>query len=233
MTPKPPPSQEETIALASTLALQSVIESIGSTFDGRYLSLSFAPTKILLERLRNGERADVVVLTKDGILQLVEEGVLNPDYQDIAISSVGIAQATGATAIDISTTEKLRSVLVGAGSIAYSASGASGIFFAELIRRLDIEDLVKRKAIISPAGFTGEFVVKGQAEIAIQQLSELHAVPGLGPITALPDESQCLTVFSMASATNSPFVDALRAVASALKSSEGGRRLRAVGLQPV
>ncbi|RUV28757.1 MULTISPECIES: substrate-binding domain-containing protein [unclassified Mesorhizobium] len=233
MTPKVSTSQGKTITLASTLALQTVMESIGSTLDGRNLRLTFAPTKILLDRLRNGEQADVVVLTREGILRLVEEGILNPNYQDIAISSIGIAQAIGASAIDISTPEKLRDVLVGTGSIAYSASGASGIFFAELIRRLDIEELVRRKAIISPAGFTGEFVAKGQAEIAIQQLSELHAVGGLGPITPLPDEAQCLTVFSAASATRSASPDALDAITAALTSEDGRSQLRAAGLQPV
>ncbi|RUV86619.1 ABC transporter substrate-binding protein, partial [Mesorhizobium sp. M5C.F.Ca.IN.020.14.1.1] len=204
-----------------------------STLDGRDLRTSFAPTKILLERLRNAEQADVVLMTREGVVELIDEGILCRDYHDIATSSIGIAQFAGAPELDISTRGKLREVLVDARSIAYSASGASGIFFAELIRELGIEELVKRKAVISPGGFTAEFVARGQAEIAVQQMSELHAIGGLGTITPLPDDAQCLTVFSAASVASSANIDALNAVVSELRSEYGTIQLRSVGLEPV
>jgi molybdate transport system substrate-binding protein len=221
------------ITLFCTLALQTVIEDVGPTLDGHHLVPSFAPTKLLLDRLRSGEKADVVILTKEGVLELVEEGLLGPGHRDVAISSIGLAQAVGVPTIDISTATKLREVLIGAKSVAYSASGASGIFFAELIKRLGIEATVKSKAVISPGGFTGEFVANGQAEIAIQQMSELHAVKGLGAIMPLPEEAQCLTVFSAASMASTTHDNALRAVVSQLTSESGRSRLQSVGLRPV
>lgn len=221
------------ITLFCTLALQTVIEDVGPTLDGHHLVPSFAPTKLLLDRLRSGEKADVVILTKEGVLELVEEGLLGPQHRDVAISSVGLAQAVGAPSIDVSTSAKLCEVLIGAKSIAYSASGASGIFFAELIKRLGIEVTVKSKAVISPGGFTGELVANGQAEIAIQQMSELHAVKGLGVITRLPEAAQCLTVFSAASIASPASDHALDAVVSLVMSERGRSRLQSVGLQPI
>lgn len=221
------------IQLVSTLALKQVIENMEWTIGGSELRTSFSPTNLLLDQLRSGERADVVLLTKEGVLKLTDEKILRPGCLDIAISTVGIVQAKGTQDLDISTVGKLREVLINAKSIAYSANGASGIFFADLIRRLEIEQLVQDKAVISLDGFTGEFVANGQAEIAVQQVSELRSVSGLGTITLLPDDAQSRTVFTAASVAKSPNMDALQTIVSRLKSDNGIALLRAVGLEPI
>lgn len=106
------------------------------------------------------------------------------------------------------------------------------MFFSELIKRLGIEDAVKAKAVISPQGFTGEFVASGQAQVAVQQLSELHAVAGLGRITPFPADAQSLTVFTAASCAGSGNACAFEAFIAELTSVKGRSRLEAVGLTP-
>ncbi|MPZ42510.1 MAG: hypothetical protein GEV05_03735 [Betaproteobacteria bacterium] len=49
---------------------------------------------------------------------------------------------------------------------------------------------MRAKARTQPGGLVGELVVAGQAEIAIQQLPELLAVPGIDVVGPLPDEVQ-------------------------------------------
>lgn len=216
------------VKILSTLALQMVLQEILPPSELK--NIDFAPTQLLLQRLNAGESADAIIVTKEGAEQLAANGIVHRDYRDIAISSVGIAQAQGSEPLDITTVDKFRSVLLGVQSIAYSASGASGIFFADLLEKLGIAETVKDKSIVISSGFTGELVASGHAEIAIQQMSELHTVRGLGKITPLPPEAQCLTVFSAATLTKSANPDALNSILSLLKSDRGRHAIQSSGL---
>ena len=62
---------------------------------------------------------------------------------DLARSYVGIAVKAGTSHPDISTEAALRTTLLGARCVAYSRIGASGIFFAQLIEQMGIENFVQ------------------------------------------------------------------------------------------
>lgn len=62
--------------------------------------------------------------------------------------------------------------------------------------RLGISDTIK--AVTIPAGLTAEKLVSGEAELAIQQISELKSVEGVDVIGPFPDEVQITTRFSAA-----------------------------------
>ena len=66
-----------------------------------------------------------------------------------------------------------------AKSVAFTTTGQSGLYLAKLLDRWDIADQVKAKATAIPSGSTAAYVAKGQADMAIQLLAELHAVPGV------------------------------------------------------
>ena len=123
----------------STLALKGAVHSLADRYQavgGARIDAEFAPTLALLQRLRAGEAADVVILTREGLSEMLgEHRVAAASYVDIARSWVGIAVKAGRAHPDISTEAALRTALVGARAIAYSRIGASGILFAELIAR--------------------------------------------------------------------------------------------------
>jgi molybdate transport system substrate-binding protein len=120
--------------------------------------------------------------------------------------------------------------LLSANSIAYSSIGASGVFFAGLLRRLGIADTVNAKAVIT-AGLTGEVVARGEAELAVQQISELMQVPGLDIAGPLPPGAESITMFSAGVFSGSMQADAARNLISALRSPDAGKALEAAGLQ--
>ena len=102
-----------------------------------------------------GEPADVVILTREGLDEVVREGrVAGESYVDLARSWVGIAVRAGAVHPDIATGPALRATLLAARSVAYSRLGASGILFAKLIEQLGIASEINAKAEIIPQGFT-------------------------------------------------------------------------------
>jgi molybdate transport system substrate-binding protein len=80
--------------------------------------------------------------------------------------------------------------------VAYSRLGASGILFAKLIEQLGIASDINAKALIIPQGFTAEKLVTGEADLAVQQISELKQVRGIEVVGAIPRELQTPAVFS-------------------------------------
>ncbi len=128
--------------------------------------------------------------------------------------------------------EALVATLRAAKSVCYSRIGASGVFFARLIRRLGIEAEVDAKATIIPGGFTAQWVADGKAQLAVQQLSELMMVPGVEIVAPLPDGAQSASVFSGAVLTHSLRGEEGRRFLRFLASQEARAPLLAWGLAP-
>jgi len=187
--------------LLSTLGLQGVIapqlEALSARL-GTGVTAEFKPTQVMLARIAEGARGDVAALTEAGIAKLAAQGIVEGRQVNLARSSVGAAVRAGATPPDFSTEASTVAALLAAPSIVYSRQGASGLFFAGLIERLGIAQAVNAKATIIPEGFTGALVARGEAALAIQQMSELLAVPGLAPPVPLPDALQEKLVFTAA-----------------------------------
>ena len=173
----------DTVRVLSTLALKGAVHGLAGQYQavgGASIVADFAPTLTLLERLRAGEAADVVILTREGLDEVAREGrVAAESCVDLARSFVGIAVKAGAAHPDISTEATLRTALLGARAVAYSRLGASGILFAKLIERLGIASDINAKAQIIQQGFTAEKLVTGEADLAVQQISELKQVGGI------------------------------------------------------
>ena len=115
---------------------------------------------------------------------------------DVALSFVGIAVKAGAPKPDIGSVEALKTTLLAARCVAYSKIGASGIYFAALLRRLGIAEPVNARALVVPSGFTAERLVTGEADLAVQQISELLVVSGIEVVGPLPPEVQTVATFS-------------------------------------
>lgn len=188
------------LRLMSTLALAGLLREAAPALEaalGAPLQVDLAPTKTLEARIRAGERASAAVLTAEAIAALSAEGILDGmTARPLAHSRVGLAVKAGAPHPDISTVEALRRMLLEVPSLCYSRAGASGIFFAGLIERLGVAEVVNAKAIVIPQGFTAEKVVSGEAAIAFQQISELMEVPGIEVVGPLPEGAQTVAVFS-------------------------------------
>jgi molybdate transport system substrate-binding protein len=187
------------IDVLSTLALRGVLVAIADEFHaqtGRSFAATYKSTNMFLSLIAEGLTADMIIVTREAIDQLVRDGVIvDGSTADLAQSCVGIAVKAGAGKPDISSVDALRRALLKAKSVAFSRIGASGIYFGQLIERLGIADEVRRKAHISDS-FVGEVAARGEAEIAVQQISELKAVAGIDIVGPLPDEVQKISVFA-------------------------------------
>jgi molybdate transport system substrate-binding protein len=226
---------EHVVRLRSTLALKGALQRLAGQYEATAatrIDADFAPTVGLLERLRNGETADVVILTKEGLDELAAEGAVAPESKvDLARSYVGIAVKAGHHHPDIATEPALRKALLAARSVAYSKIGASGIFFAELIKRLGIASEINARATIT-SGFTADRLISGEADLAVQQISELKQVAGIEIVGPIPHELQTPAVFSAGRMTASKQVAQADALLKFLASPEVAPVLRESGLEP-
>jgi len=225
-----------TIRLLSTLALMGAVRSLVGryqTLTGTHIEADFAPTLGLLDRLQKGETADVLILTQEGLAGLAATGsVVAESCIDLARSYVGLAVKAGAAHPDIRTEEGLRATLLGARSVAYSRLGASGIFFAQLIAGMGIASEVNARATIVPQGFTAERLVSGEADLAVQQISELKQVAGVDIVGPIPLHLQEPAVFSAGRLAASARPDQSDRLLKFLASKEVAPALRNSGLEP-
>jgi molybdate transport system substrate-binding protein len=232
-----PPPVAAAIKLMSTLGLMGVVEELAPRYErlgGTKIAAVFAPTSTLMERIGNGETADVAILVSEAIERLTTEGILaHGSRVDLARSVVGIAVRAGAAKPGIGSAEAFKRTLLEAKSVAYSRAGASGIFFAGLIERLGVADEVNAKATVIPSGFTGEVVAKGAAELAVQQISELMVVPGIDIVGPLPSEIASVTTFSGAVFSASAQPEAGRSLLGFFSAAEAVPVIAGKGLEPV
>lgn len=225
----------DAIRVLSTLALKGAVHSLAGQYQaagGARIDADFAPTLALLDRLRAGEAADVVILTREGLDEVAREGRVAADScVDLARSWVGIAVKAGAAHPDIATEAALRATLLGA-RVAYSRLGASGILFAKLIERLGIAADINARAIIIPQGFTAERLVTGEADLAVQQISELKQVGGIEVVGPIPRELQTPAVFSAGRMATTQKAGEADRLLRYLASPDVAPLLRESGLEP-
>jgi len=185
-------------------------------------------------RLERGEPADVLIMVGYALGDLVKKGkVVAGTEVDLTRSPIGISVKAGAPKPDISSAEAVKRALLAAKSVAYSDS-ASGVYVStEMFARLGIADAMKDKARKIPATPVGEIVARGEAEIGLQQISELKPVPGIDIVGPLPPELQKITVFSAGIATVSREPDAGRALIRFLASSAAHDAIVNSGMEPI
>ena len=227
---------ENSVRVLSTLALMGAVRSLAGKYEaaaGARIEADFAPTLGLLARLREGEAADVVILTCEGLAGLAANGsVVAESCVELARSFVGLAVRAGAVHPDIATEAALRATLLGARSIAYSGLGASGIFFAQLIAQMGIAAEINARATIVPQGFTAERLLSGEADLAVQQISELKQVRGAAIVGPIPLHLQSPAVFSAGRLAASSNVELSDRLLKYLASAEAAPALRESGLEP-
>jgi molybdate transport system substrate-binding protein len=227
---------QNVVRVLSTLALMGAVRSLAGQYEaagGARIDADFAPTLGLLDRLRDGEAADVVILTREGLDDLAAKGTLVADSRvDLARSFVGIAVKACTEHPGIATEPALRATLLESRCVAYSRIGASGIFFAQLIERMGIAHEINARARVIPSGFTAELLVTGEAELAVQQISELKQVAGVDVVGPIPHHLQSPAVFSAGRLAASKRVVQSDALLKYLASPEVAPVLRESGLEP-
>jgi molybdate transport system substrate-binding protein len=219
------------IRVLSSLALKGLLERFRAAFERELgaLELRFDATQAILPMVRRGERADLLILTQEAMAELQAARVVAESWL-LGSSGIGVAVRAGAPKPDIGSVEALARALSSARSVAHSKMGASGLYFAGLLERLEVR---LRKRVVVETGPVGRVVAAGEADIGVQQLCELAPVPGIDIVGPLPEAVQKLTFFSAGIPAAAADPDGARRLVALLRAEEARAAMIEGGFQPL
>jgi molybdate transport system substrate-binding protein len=182
---------------------------------------------------RAGESVDVVALASKVMESLEAEGhIAGGSIRDFARSGIAIAVPAGSRRASVENEKSVRQAMTEARRVCYS-TGPSGDHFKALCERWGLNDSVLARALKAPPGVpVATLVAQGEADLGIQQLSELIGQPGVEIIGPLPPEIQAVTVFSAGVSTASADREAAQALVAYLASAETQDAKRRHGMEP-
>jgi molybdate transport system substrate-binding protein len=205
----------EELGVLSAVGMRQVMLALAPTFEQETrheLAITFDSGAVIARRLQRGEATDVVIIPRAVIDDLVRAGIVEgSSVVDVATSTVGVAVRKGAPKPDISSPEAVRRTLLAAKSIVRpdpSLGGSSGVHIAQVLERLGIAKELRSRTILASnpdreQEMPGSFVASGRAEIALHQIQELMAVPGIEMVGPLPGDLRGSFLFSAGILTGS------------------------------
>lgn len=226
------------LKLLTTGAFRPVAEDAVANFEkrtGNKVTMTNDTAGALMRRLRAGEAFDVIVLTSDGLDALADIGtVMGDTITPLARVGIGVAVGLSAPQPDILSVEAFRQTLLKARRVAYMdpASGStSGNALVQIFQSLGILSEVNRKAVLVRSGSSADAVGRGDADIALQQASELRMVPTVRLAGMIPAAIQIYTTYSGAISAETHEPEAAKALLAALADPGLAPLLKRRGLE--
>lgn len=180
-------------------------------------------------QLRRGVPADVVIMAREGLDGLIRDGQIVPGTDvNLAQTPLGVAVRAGAPKPDLRTVEAFKQALLRAKSVTFPSSTTGIYMMDKLFPQLGIAAEISRK--MTHAGVTS--VANGNAELAIQPVSELLHVPGTDFAGTIPREIQYISVFSGAAVKGGKQLQASRRLIAFLQSETARNAIRDSGMEP-
>ncbi len=175
--------------------IKAVMEDLVPQFERatkHKVVITYGLSAALKRQIEAGEQFDIAVLTPPLIDDLIKQGKIAGDTRTtLARSGMALAIRAGAPKPDIRTTDALKRTLLASKSIAYAREGASGVFFAELVQKLDLAEALKPKIKLTTTGAeVGEAVARGEAALGVLPVSEILPVAGAEVLGTFPADVQ-------------------------------------------
>jgi molybdate transport system substrate-binding protein len=138
----------------------------------------------------------------------------------------------------LSSAESFKRALLAAKSVAVSrpvGAGLSGAHMAKVFGELGIAEAMQAKLKYGTggvSGLVGLIVARGEAELGVQQIAELMAVPDIDFVGPLPRQLQSVTPFVAAILASAQQPEAGRELIAFLSTAQAKRVIAAKGLEP-
>lgn len=187
------------ITVLCSNGIKAVMEELAPQFEQatkHKVVITYGLAAALKRQIEAGEPFDIAVLTPPLVDDLIKQGRIAGDTRIVlARSGMALAIRSGAPKPDVRTTDALKRTLIESKSIAYAKEGASGVFFAELVKRLGLADALKTKVKLTTSGEeVGAAVARGDAELGVLPVSEILPVRGIEVLGTFPPDVQSYVV---------------------------------------
>jgi molybdate transport system substrate-binding protein len=213
-------------------ALPEFERSTGITVATASAASQGTGSNTIAAQLRRGVHADVVILAREGLNELIEEGrIVNGTEVDLARVPLGAAVRAGTPKPDLGTVEAFKRALLDARLIVVAST--SGIYLTtEIFPRLGIADKISVKVVSRSAEATS-MVAAGDADIAVLPVSAFTSVPGIEFAGRVPNEAQLVLVFTAATVSGSNQPAAAKRLIEFLASERTSAAIEKSGMEPV
>lgn len=228
------------IKVMSAGAVKAMVAALSAEFEGetgKKLNVNFGTAGSLRERIKNGEAADLVILSESAIAELAKLGLVVPESStDLGRTVTGVIVREGAPIPDISTPDAFKRSLLKARSVAYTdpkAGGSGGIMFSALLEKLGIADEINRKAVLGKGGHdVAVSIAEGRAELGTTFISEVLPVKGAKVVGPLPGELHNSNTYTAAIHARASSREGAEALLRKLTDPATRPRWIAAGLEP-
>jgi molybdate transport system substrate-binding protein len=171
------------IRVLSSVGIKAVIDDLAPKFEQatkNKVTTVFDLAGVLKTKIEGGEPFDVAILTAPLIDELIAKGkITSASRVEVARVGLGLMIRAGAPKPDVSSAEAFRKTLLGAKSITYVPTGASGLAFVATIEKMGIADAIKAKARLAANGDeVNANILGGASDLAVLPVSEILPVKG-------------------------------------------------------
>jgi molybdate transport system substrate-binding protein len=197
----------DTIVLFSGGAADGLVTALTPGFlaeTGAGIQGTFGAVGAMRERLRQGEAADLVILTRPIIDEMAAAGLVQPDsVRDIGLVQTAIAVRDGDPIPAVGTPEHLKSALLAADEIHFPdpALATAGIHFSKVLDRLGLARSKVEALRVHANGATAMRALAASASrapIGCTQVTEIIITPGTRLVAALPGDLGLSTTYTAA-----------------------------------
>ena len=189
--------------------------------------------KTIKAQLAAGVTADVVILSREGLAELVEQNrILAGSDVDLAQAPLGLAIPSGNPRPNISTVKSFTDTLVQAKKVVVPGS-TSGIYLVkDVFPQLGIANKISVQVTERGSEATAILAAKN-ANVAVQPSSELVNIPGVDYVGTIPESLQLIQTFAAAIVTGSPHESEAKKLIDYLSSKNAIEPIKNGGMNPV
>jgi molybdate transport system substrate-binding protein len=233
------PSHATDLKVLTAGAFKSTLVALAPEYEkasGNKLIIDNDTVGALVKRVEGGEAFDVIVLSPTAIDELAGKSKVAPfSRTNLARVGVGVMVKDGAPKPDISTVDAFKKAVLDAKSVSFidpASGGSSGIYVEKLLEKLGIADQVKPKEKLKEGGSVADYILSGEAELGIHQISEIVPHKGVTLVGPLPPDIQSYTVYAAGVGPNTKYPDEARKVIAVLSGPAAQALFKSKGMEP-
>jgi molybdate transport system substrate-binding protein len=228
------------IRVLSVGAVQSALRDLAAEFGnetGHRVVLTIDSPAVAIQKIKDGEIYDAVIVSEPAMDRLDKEGVVNPESRvPLAKTGMGVAVRAGAPLPDLSTPEAFKQALLAAKSVVYgdpTLPNQSGEKAERILVQAGVLDALKsRLRIVHGEAASQELIAKGEVEMGLYDVSEIPEGKGLALAGPVPKMLQIATGYEGALMSDGAVPEAARAFIRFLAGPEARAKWVAAKLEP-
>jgi molybdate transport system substrate-binding protein len=224
------------IRVLSAGAVEPGLRAAAAAFkkqSGHDVNIAFNTAPEIRKRIAGGDSFDVLIAPPAALDEFA--GKVTADRVNLGRVGLGVAVRPGASVPDISSSDALKRSVLEADSIVFNRA-SSGIYFENLLKKMEIYDKVQAKTTrYADGAAVMEHVLKGKGrEIGFGPVTEIlqHREKGLKLVGPLPPEVQNYTSYSAAPMTAAANAEPAKAFVRYLGSPESKALFVGAGIDP-